>query len=133
MSSAAIDAHRVDFIAVPTQDRKRAEQFYGETLGLQKNPNSTETWIEFEAGNVTLALVMPEQIGKPFAPLPFGTIAIRVPDVEAAKQRLRDAGVEFEGQTWDSGVCNGAIFSDPDGNGLLLHHRYAPYLDGTQP
>ena len=128
-----IDAQRVDFIAVPTQDRQRAAKFYEETLGLQKNPNSTDTWIEFETGNVTLALVTPEQVGKPFAPLPFGTIAIRVPDIEAAKAKLSDAGVEFEGETWDSGVCNGAIFKDPDGNGLLLHHRYAPYRDGTQP
>jgi catechol 2,3-dioxygenase-like lactoylglutathione lyase family enzyme len=128
-----IDAKRVDFIAVPTRDRERAARFYEETLGLRKNPNSTDTWIEFETGNVTLALVMPEQIGKEFAPLPFGTVAIRVPDIEAAKQKLRDAGIEFEGETWDSGVCNGAIFSDPDGNGLLLHHRYAPYPDGTQP
>ena len=130
---SGIDAQRVDFIAVPTRDRERAARFYEETLGLQKNPNSTDTWVEFETGNVTLALVTPEQIGKRFEPLPFGTIVLRVPDVEAAKQKLRDAGVEFEGETWDSGVCNGAIFSDPEGNGLCLHHRYAPYLDGRQP
>ena len=133
MSSVGIDAQRVDFIAVPTRDRERAARFYEETLGLQRNPNSTDTWIEFEAGNVTLALVSPEQIGKEFVPLPFGTIAIRVPDIEAAKAKLVEAGVAFEGETWDSGVCNGAIFEDPDGNGLLLHHRYAPYQDGTQP
>ena len=28
--------------------------------------------------------------------------------------------------TFDSGVCNGAPFTDPDGNRLLLHRRYAP-------
>jgi len=128
-----IGAERVDFIAVPTRDRGRAEQFYGETLGLPKNPNSTENWIEFETGNVTLALVTPEEMGIEFAPLPFGTIAIRVSDVDAAKKSLSDAGIEFTGETWDSGVCNGAAFADPDGNGLLLHHRYAPYPDGTTP
>jgi catechol 2,3-dioxygenase-like lactoylglutathione lyase family enzyme len=128
-----IGAQRVDFIAVPTRDRARAERFYGETLGLDKNPNSTERWIEFETGNVTLALVTPEEMGIEFSPLPVGAIAIRVPDVEAAKQALSDAGVEFMGETWDSGVCNGAAFRDPDGNGLLLHHRYAPYPDGTVP
>jgi hypothetical protein len=26
----------------------------------------------------------------------------------------------------DSGVCHQAIFEDPDGNFLDLHHRYAP-------
>ena len=128
-----IDAQRVDFIAVPTKDPERAARFYGETLGLPKNPNSTDKWVEFETGNVTLALVGPEQIGLEFAPLPFGTIVIRVPDVEAAKAEPQERGVEFVRETWDSGVCKGAAFKDPDGNGLALHHRYAPYRDGTQP
>jgi predicted enzyme related to lactoylglutathione lyase len=128
-----MQAERVDFIAVPTKDRGRAVTFYEQTLGLARNPNSTDTWVEFELGNVTLAIVTPEEIGIEFAPLPFGTIAIRVPDVEAAKADLSAAGVELVGETWDSGVCNGAVFKDPDGNGLLLHHRYAPYRDGTTP
>ena len=131
--TAGIDAQRVDFIAVPTQDRERAERFYGEILGLQKNPNSTDTWLEFETGNVTLAIVTPEQIGLPFAPLPFGSIVLRVPNVDEARKRLEDAGVEFKNETFDSGVCNGASFTDPDGNGLMLHRRYAPYPDGRQP
>lgn len=128
-----IDAQRVDFIAVPVRDRERAAQFYGETLGLEKNPNSSERWVEFETGNVTLALVVPEEIGQEFAPLPFGSIAIRVPDVKEARRRLKEAGIQFKGDIFDSGVCNGAVFADPDGNRLLLHHRYAPYADGTQP
>jgi catechol 2,3-dioxygenase-like lactoylglutathione lyase family enzyme len=128
-----MQAQRVDFIAVPTTDRERAAKFYEETLGLERNPNSTDTWIEFETGNVTLALVTPTEIGLEFNPLPFGSIAIRVPDLEAAKAELQEKGVEFSGETWDSGVCNGAVFKDPDGNGLLLHRRYAPYRDGTQP
>ena len=128
-----IDAQRVDFIAVPTRDRERAAEFYGETLGLERNPNSTDRWIEFETGNVTLALVVPEEIGVPFAPLPFGSIAIRVPDVDEARRRLQEAGIEFKGDTFDSGVCNGAAFTDSDGNGLLIHHRYAPYRDGSTP
>jgi predicted enzyme related to lactoylglutathione lyase len=128
-----IDAQRVDFIAVPTRDREQAARFYGETLGLPKNPNSTDTWIEFETGNVTLALVDPESAGQPFKPLPFASIVLRVPDVDEAKKRLQEAGIEFSGETFDSGVCNGAPFRDPDGNGLMLHRRYAPYRDGSPP
>ena len=82
---------------------------------------------------MTLALVTPTEIGLEFEPLPFGSIAIRVPDVEAAKAELQEKGVEFSGDTWDSGVCHGAVFKDPDGNGLLLHHRYESYRDGRQP
>ena len=128
-----IDAERVDFIAVPTQDLERAQKFYGETLGLQRNSNSTDTWVEYETGNVTLALVQPEQIGVPFTPLPLAAVVFRVPDVDAARTQLEAEGVEFTMATFDSGVCNGAAFTDPDGNGLMLHKRYAPYLDGTQP
>ena len=128
-----IDVQRTDFVAVPTQDRERAAAFYGETLGLTKNPNSTDSWIEFETGNATLALVSPEMIGAPFAPLPIGSIVFRVPDVADAKAKLEAAGVEFTGESWDSGVCHGAAFTDPDGNGLALHHRYKSYLDGREP
>ncbi len=127
-----IDAQRVDYIAVPTNDVARAEAFYGDVLELEKNPNSQHDWIEFETGNVTLALVSAEGHGLEFAPLPHGSIALRVPDVEAAKQKLEAAGVEC-GDIWDSGACNGASFTDPDGNGIMLHHRYASYPDGTAP
>jgi predicted enzyme related to lactoylglutathione lyase len=127
-----IDVQRTDFVAVPTRDRERAAAFYEETLGLSKNQTS-DTWIEFETGNLTLSLVVPEEAGIEFAPLPFGTVVVRVPDVAAAKAKLEAAGVEFVGEPWDSGVCHGAAFKDPDGNGLALHHRYAPYLDGRTP
>jgi predicted enzyme related to lactoylglutathione lyase len=128
-----IDAERIDFIGVPVRDRERSAKFYGETLGLEKNPNSSERWIEFETGNVTLALVPEEYTPGEFQPLPGAAIAIRVTDVHAAKQRLQEAGVEFAGEIIDSGVCHIAPFKDPDGNGLMLHRRYAPYADGTQP
>jgi predicted enzyme related to lactoylglutathione lyase len=128
-----MDVERVDFIAVPTRDRERAAQFYGETLGLERNPNSTDTWVEYETGNVTLAFVDPESAGQPFIPLPFASIVLRVPDVDEAKTRLQEAGIELVGETFDSGVCNGAAFKDPDGNGLMLHRRYGPYRDGSLP
>jgi extradiol dioxygenase family protein len=131
--SAEAPSGRIDFVAVPVQDRAPVERFYAEALGLERNPNSTETWIEFETGNVTLALVQPESIGKPFEPLPGGTVAFRVPDVEAAKTELEAAGVEFPAGVIDSGVCHIAPFSDPAGNGLMLHRRYAPFADGTMP
>ena len=127
-----IEAQRVDFIAVPTNDVERAADFYGKVLGLTKNPNSLHDWIEFETGNVTLALVSAEGHGREFVPLPPGSVALRVPDVETAKAKLEAAGVEC-GDMWDSGACNGASFTDPEGNGIMIHHRYAAYPDGTSP
>jgi predicted enzyme related to lactoylglutathione lyase len=111
-----IDVRRIDFVAVGIGDLGRSDAFYGETLGLARNPNSSgERWVEYETGNLTIAL---SQFG--------GAIAIGVDDVDAARATLEDAGVEFHGETFDSGVCNGAPFADPDGNRLLLHRRYAP-------
>jgi predicted enzyme related to lactoylglutathione lyase len=128
-----IDAERVDFIAVPTRDSKRAAAFYGETLGLDRNPNSSDAWIEFETGNVTLALLPHEYMGGGEFRPSSAPIALRVADVAEARRRLEEAGVEFRAETIDSGVCFIAPFRDPDGNSLMLHHRYAPYADGSQP
>jgi len=39
--------------------------------------------------------------------------------------------VRFSGETLDTGVCHMAFFADPDGNALMLHHRYAPRTTDT--
>ena len=128
-----IAAERVDYIRVPVTDMDAADRFYGELLGLERNPNSPdEDWVEYEAGNVTLAVMTPHTHDYEFAPLPPATIALRVPDVAAAKAQLEAAGLEV-GEVWDSGACRGAGVSDPAGNRILLHRRYAPYLDGSLP
>ena len=128
-----IDAERVDFVAIPVTDKDRAMQFYGGTLGLERDPKSHSDWPEYSLGNVTISLVFPERIGWPMVNTPPGAIAIRVPDVAGARAKLEEAGVPFEGDIVDTGVCHLTFFKDPDGNGLMLHHRYEPYSDGTTP
>ncbi|HYK07862.1 MAG TPA: VOC family protein [Gaiellaceae bacterium] len=128
-----IGAERTDFIGVPVTDRERAVEFYGETLGLKRNPLAHEEWPEFETGNVTILLNTPEQTGVPFSPSNTA-IALRVPDVAEAMAKLEEAGVTFLfPEAYDSGVCHMAFFKDPDGNSLILHHRHAPYADGSTP
>ena len=128
-----IDVERVDYVRVPATDIEEAKRFYGEVLGLRENPNSPGgDWIEYEAGNVTLAVMTPHTHEYEFAPLPPATIALRVPDVAAARAKLEAAGLDV-GEVWDSGKCNGVGVSDPAGNRILLHRRYAPYADGTMP
>jgi catechol 2,3-dioxygenase-like lactoylglutathione lyase family enzyme len=124
---------RVDYIRVPVQDIEQARHFYGELLGLPENPNSpADDWVEYEAGNVTLAVMTPHTHDYEFAALPPSTIALRVSDVAAAKAKLEAAGLEVA-EMWDSGKCRGAGVNDPSGNRILLHRRYAPYPDGTKP
>jgi predicted enzyme related to lactoylglutathione lyase len=131
---ADLGVERADFIAVPVQDLARADEFYGKTLGLRRNPNSGERWVEYELGNVTLALVSPEAMGPDFEARPHQMpIALRVADVEEARAKLEAEGVKLSGETIDSGVCHIAVFFDPDGNTLQLHRRYAPFSDGSTP
>jgi predicted enzyme related to lactoylglutathione lyase len=131
---AELLVERADFVALPVQDLKRADEFYGRTLGLRRNPNSGERWVEYELGNVTLALVSPEAMGPEFQAQGHQMpIALRVPDVDEARGQLEAEGIEFLHETIDSGVCRLATFHDPDGNALQLHRRYAPFADGSQP
>jgi catechol 2,3-dioxygenase-like lactoylglutathione lyase family enzyme len=128
-----IGVERVDYVRVPVTDMDEASHFYGELLGLERNPNSPgDDWVEYEAGNVTLAVMTPHTHDDEFAPLPPATIALRVRDVAHAKATLEAAGLEVA-DMWDSGACHGAGVSDPAGNRILLHRRYAPYADGSTP
>jgi catechol 2,3-dioxygenase-like lactoylglutathione lyase family enzyme len=116
----------VDFVCVPTRDFEAAVRFYGDTLGL---PERTR-WgdmpaAEFQAGNLTLAVLDLTAFGQEHRPN-AAPIALQVDDTYAARARLEEAGVAFSGDVIDSGVCHQAIFADPDGNALILHHRYAP-------
>ena len=128
-----IEVQRSDFAMVVTQDKDRALRFYGETLGLERQPNAHPDWPEFETGNLTISVVDWEQIGRSEFEPNSGAVALRVPDVAATRGRLEDSGVEFLGETMDSGVCHLAVLKDPDGNRLFVHRRYAPYPDGSTP
>jgi catechol 2,3-dioxygenase-like lactoylglutathione lyase family enzyme len=113
----------VDFVAVPTTDCKRSRAFYVETLGLRPDERSHG---EFWVGDTCFGVYEPTQFGMEFAPQTTAHLALRVDDVEAARADLEAKGVVFEGETFDTGVCHMAFFHDPDGNALMLHHRYAP-------
>ena len=120
---------RTDFISVPVTDLERSTRFYRETLGLEQIGEGQ--WPEFQLGeNVSLYLLDPTNVGRQFEGPHTSAMALRVPDVEEARRELEAKGVEFRGETFDSGVCHMAFFSDPDGNALMLHRRYAPQDDG---
>jgi catechol 2,3-dioxygenase-like lactoylglutathione lyase family enzyme len=120
----AVRVEHVDFVSFLTQDIQRAKRFYTELLGLDVETEGPHD-LELRCGQVTLDIFDPASQGQAFAPSPAG-LALRVPDVAAARTALEAHGVEFDGETLDTGVCHMAFFRDPDGNALMLHRRYAP-------
>ena len=116
----------VDFVSVYTKDLEGAVRFYGETLGLPRSVFMPErNFAEFETGNLTLSVINGEKMGIGHHVNP-SAIALHVGDVASARETLEGRGVEFSGDIFDTGVCHMAFFADPDGNQLMLHHRYAP-------
>ena len=116
---------RTDFVSVPVTDIERSAAFYRDTVGLPQVGHGS--WPEFQLGeNVSLYLIDPTNMGQTFTAPHSSHIALRVADVAGARVELEGAGVEFEGETLDTGVCHMAFFRDPDGNALMLHRRYAP-------
>jgi predicted enzyme related to lactoylglutathione lyase len=116
----------VDFVAVSSKDLSRAIEFYGQTLGLPMSVHLDErNYAEFETGNLTLSVIDAEKMGMTHQ-VRGHEIALHVDDVADARHTLESRGVSFRGETLDTGVCHMALFNDPDGNPLMLHHRYAP-------
>jgi catechol 2,3-dioxygenase-like lactoylglutathione lyase family enzyme len=114
----------LDFLGVPTQDADRARAFYRDTLGLRPDEHAEyELW----AGDTCFGIWEPEKVGMPFVAQKGNPWPLRVDDVAAARSALEAKGVTFFGDQLDTGVCHMAFFEDPDGNQLMLHHRYQPY------
>ena len=118
---------RADFVAVPSTDWRRSRAFYVETLGLRPDETGdSEFWI----GDQCFGIYEPTTFGLAFAPQTTAHIAMHVDDMPAARAELEARGVVFSGETFDTGVCTMAFFEDPDGNALMLHHRYAARSSG---
>jgi len=118
---------KVDAIGIPSSDAERSREFYIETLGLRPDPNAR---FEFWVDQTCFAIWEPARFGGEYEPQTTSIALLHVDDVEAARSALQAKGVQFTEETFDSGVCHMASFSDPDGNQLTLHRRYAPYGEG---
>ncbi|MGH2958553.1 MAG: VOC family protein [Solirubrobacterales bacterium] len=113
----------LDFVGVPSTDADRSRAFYVDTLGLRPDDKAQ---YEFWVGETCFGIWEPARQGMEFSPTKVGHPAFHVDDVAAARAEFEAKGVEFLGETFDTGVCHMAIFEDPDGNALMLHNRYAP-------
>ena len=117
---------RTDFVSVPVTDLERSTSFYRDTVGLEQI--GAAAWPEFQLGeNVSLYLLDPTNVGQDFKGPHTSPIALRVADVAQAREELEGRGVVFPADIFDTGVCHLTPFTDPDGNVLMLHRRYAPH------
>jgi catechol 2,3-dioxygenase-like lactoylglutathione lyase family enzyme len=113
------------FSGFSVNDIPQAKQFYGETLGL----NVTEEYgmLQLQLATGATVLVYPKENHEPAS---FTILNFPVPDVEAAVDRLTEAGVPFEHydgdlKTDEKGIFRGegptiAWFRDPAGNILSV-------------
>ncbi len=117
----------VDFVGMPTHDLEAAARFYGETLGLERLGLPARAELRGVRDRQP-----DDQRLRPRARWGSSTtssrnaLALHVDDVARRASELEGRGVVFAADTLDTGVCHMAFFSDPDGNALMLHHRYAP-------
>jgi catechol 2,3-dioxygenase-like lactoylglutathione lyase family enzyme len=119
---------KVDVVGIPSTDPERSRAFYVDTLGLRPDQDAR---FEFWAGETCFAIWQPAQFGVEYRPQANSIVLLRVDDVPAARSELEAKGVQFQGETFDTGVCHMANFTDPDGNPLTLHKRYAPYAGAS--
>jgi catechol 2,3-dioxygenase-like lactoylglutathione lyase family enzyme len=119
---------KLDFVGIPSTDSERSRAFYVDTLGLRPDPEARfECW----AGETCFAIWAPAMLGWEFQPQKNAHPALHVGDVAATRAELEAKGVEFKGDTFDTGVCQMAFLTDPDGNDLMLHNRYAKVEAGA--
>jgi predicted enzyme related to lactoylglutathione lyase len=116
----------VAFIAYPVSDINRARDFYENLLGLPPGEFNHELegmpgkyWIEYEVGNVTLAISNAWETAGQGGP----SVAFEVEDLQEAVSHLKKAGVRFLADNIETPVCSFALIADPDGNGITIHKR----------
>ena len=114
----------VDFVCRAGHRYGAVDGFYRDTLGL---PQIGEGGFpEFKLGdNGFLYLIEPSDRRRVHARRTRRLRAARAGRRRGARE-LEAQGVEFDGDTLDTGVCHMAFFADPDGNRIMLHRRYAP-------
>lgn len=109
----------VDFVFYPVTNFKKSFKFYKGTLGLKVLGEASDSWTEFDTGNVTLAI---GSMGKKVK-LGGAVVALAIDDVGKAIKELKKKKVKIQGETYDGDTCTMATISDLDGNQIYLHKR----------
>ena len=113
----------VAFTCYPVIDLAASRAFYEGVLELKPAMTmSTEEgeWVEYELGPHTLC------IGKApgWSPSPNGpSCGLEAEDFDVAIAGLKNAGVTFRMEPFETPVCHMAMVLDPAGNVIIIHKR----------
>jgi predicted enzyme related to lactoylglutathione lyase len=114
----------IAFTVYPVANLKRARRFYEGTLGLHAARifgDENKGMIEYDIGPGTLAIGCG---ASQFKPSPGGgSVALELDDFDEAVRRVQESGCAFVTEPMETPVCHMAVFSDPDGNTVILHKR----------
>jgi predicted enzyme related to lactoylglutathione lyase len=116
----------IAFVGYPVTDLKRARKFYEDALGLKVSHifgDETTAWVEYDLGASTLSIGNGAPDWKPAAG--GGCAGLEVDDFQAAIKQIRERGVVFRVEPFETPVCHMAIVADPDGNSITIHKRKA--------
>ena len=117
-----IKVNEIAFIGYPVADRKKARDFYEGIFNLKLSMDldlENGFWVEYDIADGTLALSNMWKASPKAGP----TIAFEVEDFEATVKILKDKGVVFDREPFETPVCFIAIILDPDGNFITVHKR----------
>lgn len=112
----------VDFVFYNVSNLKNSVEFYRDILGLKLNSEPSESWAEFETGNMAFAIGV-------YGPVAVGgcQVAFAVDDIKKALELLKSKKIKIVQDLYEAKACSMAIATDPDGNQFMLHQR----KDGT--
>jgi predicted enzyme related to lactoylglutathione lyase len=112
--------NNIAFVGVPVTDVRRARNFYERVLRLPVSEEiMSEKWIEYTVGDHTLAI---GNVGEQWKPSDQGTsAALEVENFDEAINQLRNQGVPFAAEPFETSCCHMAVVQDLDGNNLIIH------------
>jgi predicted enzyme related to lactoylglutathione lyase len=110
----------IAFVGIPVTDMKRGREFYENVIGLTVSDEMMDgKWIEYTVGNQTLAIA---NVGEQWKPSDQGTAAaLEVENFDEAINQLRNQGVPFAAEPFETPCCHMAVVQDPNGNKLIIH------------
>ncbi|MCB9229934.1 MAG: VOC family protein [Deltaproteobacteria bacterium] len=116
---------KVAFTMYPVTDIDRAKEFYSQTLGLGSYKEmGNGKWIEFDLPEGGCFAITSMIDGVSPSDTAGASIAFEVENIENLLCQLKEKGVQFKLDLFESPVCKIAVAFDTEGNTFMLHQLH---------